>query len=439
MADDRTTRGLHRVLGLWRVTASGVGIIIGAGIYVLLAPAAERAGGLMWAAFIVAALLSLMTAFSYMELASMFPRAGGEFEYARHVFRPIVSFTVGWAMVSSLVIAAAAVSLGFGRYAATFVEIDERVPAAVLLCVVGLVSIAGIQRASTVFATLSVVQVLSLVLIVVIGVGHVGDESLVTGGSFGGVLGAAALVFFAFIGFDEVITLSEETVNPTRTVPRALVLALGISTILYVAVAIVSVSVLGADGLASSRTPLADVATVAIGSDVARVVSVLAMVTTLNTTLLACTAATRMLYGMSATNALPALFARVNSRRAPVSAIVAVMLCSSVLMSFGGVDSIAGAADFGVYATFLSVNAVVVVLRRRRPDDARPFRVKGAVRGVPIVPVAAIGVTLALIPLLELRSIVIGSAFLAAGAAAFLVQRQVGTVAAADGDSTRRR
>lgn len=437
MPTDATEQGLHRVLGLWRVTASGVGIIIGAGIYVLLAPAADRAGGLMWAAFIVAALLSMMTGFSYMELASMFPRAGGEYEYARHVFRPIVSFIVGWAMVSSLIIASAAVSLGFGRYATTFFDIDERVPAAALLCLVAVVSIAGIQRASAVFATLSVVQVLSLVFIVAIGVGHVGDESLVSGGSFGGVFGAAALVFFAFIGFDEVITLSEETVNPTRTIPRALILALGISTALYVAVAIVAVSVLGADALAASRTPLADVATVAIGSDVARVVSVLAMATTMNTALLACTAATRMLYGMASRNALPSVLVRVNARRAPVLAVVVVVLSSGVLVSFGGVDAIAGAADFGVYVTFLSVNVVVLVLRRRRPDAARPFRVRGAIRGVPVVPVASVVVTLALVPLLEWRSILIGSAFLAAGAVSFAMRRRA--VGATHGDSTRRR
>lgn len=416
--------GLHRVLGLWRVTASGVGIIIGAGIYVLLGPAAEKAGGMMWCAFVVAAALSALTGLSYMELASMFPRAGGEFEYSRHVFPRVVSFTVGWAMVSSLTIASAAVSLGFARYARTFVSIDERAIAIALLCSVAAISIAGIQRASTVVAVLSVVQVLSLVFVVAIGAGHIGDESLVRGGSVIGVAGAAALVFFAFIGFDEVITLSEETVNPTRTIPRALILALGISTVLYVAVAIVSVSVLGADRLAVSATPLADVATVSVGAGAAKVMSILAMLTTMNTTLLASTAATRMLYGMSTSRVLPQAVSRLNGRRAPSIAIAVVLACAISLVLIGGIGSIAGAADFGVYVTFLSVNIVLIVLRQREPDSQRDFRVPLSVGRVPVLPVIATAVTVVMVPLLEMRSIVIGSVFLAAGTVLYLVSAQ---------------
>src|SRR4029077_1428519 len=106
---------------------------------------------------------------------------------------------------------------------------------------------------------LSAVQVGGLVLVIAIGVPHVGDVDLVTGPGVAGVLGASALVFFAFIGFDEVITLAEETRDPTRTIPRALLLALGISTVLYIGVAIAAVSVIGTEALASSERPLADV------------------------------------------------------------------------------------------------------------------------------------------------------------------------------------
>lgn len=166
---------LRRVLGLLPVTVSGVGIIIGAGIYVLLGAATAEAGATVWLAFLLAGLVSALTALSYAELSAMFPTAGGEYAYARHALPPPLPFLVGWLMATGLVLA------------------------------------------------------------------------------------AAALVFFAFIGFDEVTTLAEETRDPTTTIPRALLLALGLSTALYVGVALAAVSVLGPAALAASPRPLADV------------------------------------------------------------------------------------------------------------------------------------------------------------------------------------
>jgi APA family basic amino acid/polyamine antiporter len=140
---------------------------------------------------------------------------------------------------------------------------------------------------------LSATQVGGLLLVIAIGLPHVGEVDLLAGNGLGGVLGASALIFFAFIGFDEVITLAEETRDPTRTVPRALLLALGLSTTLYVAVAVAAVSVLGAPALAASPRPLADVMGHVLGDRGATVVAAIAVVTTTHTTLLALTAASR--------------------------------------------------------------------------------------------------------------------------------------------------
>jgi len=401
---------LRRVLGLLEVTAGGVGIIIGAGIYVLLGAATAEAGALVWMAFLAAAVLSALTGLSYAELSSMFPSAAGEYEYTRHAMPEWLAFCVGWSMIVGLMVAAATVSIGFARYAGYFVGIPPRVSAPALLAGVSLVAMAGIKHSARLTVALTAVQVGGLVFVATIGLPHVGDVDLLAGPGLGGVLSGSALVFFAFIGFDEVITLAEETRDPTRTVPRALLLALALSTVLYTAVAIAAVSVLGAEALAASPRPLADVMAHVLGDRGARVVAAIAVLTTTNTTLLALTAASRMLYGMATRGAMPRVFAAVHpSRRTPVRAIAAVTAVAIVFAALGEFAVIAAVTDFAVYVVFLAVNATVILLRWRRPDLPRPFAAGGTNGRVPIPAVLALGSVALMMTRLEPIAIVVGA------------------------------
>lgn len=427
-------RKLRRVLGLPGVTASGVGIIIGAGIYVLLGPATDRAGGLVWVAFLMASVLCALTALSYAELASMFPRAGAEYEYTRQVLPASVAFIVGWTMVSGLVIAAAAISLGFARYLGEITTIDARFGAWTLLGLVALVALAGIRQTTWIVATLTAVQVGGLVLVTIGGLDHIGEVDLLAGGSVSGVAAAAALVFFAFIGFDEVITLAEETENPTRTVPRAILLALLISTLLYVAVAIVAVSVLTPAGLASSTRPLTEVMRDVVGGPAVPTMTAIALLTTANTTLLAVTAASRLTYGMADTGALPAGMAQLSRRGVPRVTVLVAVLGAAAFVSFGDLTLVAGATDFAVYAVFLAVNAAVITLRFRQPGTDRPFRIPGAIGRVPVVPVLASVVTIGMVTQLDLEATAIGLGILLLGA---LVGVVLSAVRRRQGSATR--
>jgi basic amino acid/polyamine antiporter, APA family len=401
---------LHRVLGLTEVTAGGVGIIIGAGIYVLLGTATAQAGAAVWLAFVLAAVLSAFTGLSYAELSSMFPSAAGEYEYTRHAMPEWIAFVIGWMMIVGLVVAAATVSLGVGRYAGQFVNVPPRAAGLALLALVSLVALIGIKQSARLTLALSGVQVGGLLLIIVIGLPHVGEVDLLAHRGAGAVLGAAALVFFAFIGFDEVITLAEETRDPTRTVPRALLLALGLSTALYVGVAIAAVSVLGADALGASPRPLADVIAHDLGGASAGVVAAIAMISTTNTTLLALTAGSRVAYGMAARAALPALLARVHPRRrTPVRAILVVATAAAAFTLVGDLAFIAAVTDFAVYLVFLAVNGTVIVLRRRRPDLARPFAVPGSLGGVPVAPVLGIASVALMLTHLDPRAVAFGT------------------------------
>ncbi len=431
IVDKRGADELPKVFNLLHITASGVAIIVGAGIYVLLGPATERAGGLVWLAFLLSAVLCALTALSYMELSSMFPKTGGEYEYARHVFSRTISFVIGWAMMAGLVVASATVALGFGQYAEYFFDINPRIPALLLLVFIALVSYWGMKLAAWLIVAMSVIEVGGLLFVSAIGIPHIGEVNLFQGVSgdwfeqAGGVMTAVALVFFAFIGFDEVVTLSEETRNPERTTPLGLALALGISAILYVLVSVTAVSVLGPQTLAESSYPLAEVAEVALGSATGNVMSILALITTMSTTLLAVIAASRMLFAMSRRNDLPPIFSRLSRSGTPLWANAAVLVGSGVFVLWGDFTVIAGATDAVIYVMFLAVNFIVVVLRRRSPDQVRPFRIPWSVKGVPVIPVAAFGVTLWMMFLLERESLVIGAGILVSGAVLYVAAQKV--------------
>lgn len=418
-----TADAFKRVLGLPHVTMSGVAVIIGAGIFVLLGPAAEEAGGAVWMSFVVAGVLSALTAFSYMELVSMFPKAGSEHEFAGQVFPRWVALAVGWSMTAALVVAAATVSLGFGRYVNEFVALDERLVAGILLVVMAGVSYLGMERAAWLVISLALVEVGALVAVTIIGIPSIGDHDLFAG-SFGGVLSAAGLVFFAFIGFDEVITLAEETRDPVWTMPRALALALGISTLLYVGVAISSVSVLGPDLLAGADRPLAAVGRAVVGDWAGSALSAAAMVSTGTTVLLVLTAASRMFYGMAGAGDLPGLLAEVRMRRVPMNALILSLVAALGLLFVGDLRTLASATDALIFLTFVVVNVVLIALRFTMPDRERPFRIPGAIGRVPVVPVAALVAVLVVARQLEASSFGMVAAIVGSGLVVHLVHRK---------------
>ncbi len=428
-------RGLHRVLSLTEVTAGGVGIIIGAGIYVLIGAATATAGPSVWISFILAAVLCAFTGLSYAELASRFPSAAAEYTYTQQVFPRWVAFITGWVMIFGLIIAAATVALGFANYLGLFAPaLGGRSGAALLIVAVAALAMRGIKQSARLTLGLSAIQIGGLLFIIAIGIPHIGTQPLLTtsigqdgGPSIStGVFGAAALVFFAFIGFDEVATLAEETRDPARTVPRALFLALGISTLLYVGVAIAAVSVLGAPALGASPRPLADVVAHVLGDRSAAAVAAIALVSTTNTSLLALTSASRVIFGMARDTALPRVLADVRTHSgAPVPAIVLAALIALGFVMVGDLKLIAGVADFAVYVVFIAVNATVVVLRLRDGTRAvETFRVRGTIAGVPVLPLLGTGAVLLMLTHLEPKVLWIGALLLGAGAVAAVLRQR---------------
>ena len=410
-----------RVLGLPQVTASGVAIIIGAGIYVLLGPASQAAGAQVWMSFVLSSALCALTAFSYMELSSMFPKAASEHEFARQAFPRWIGATVGWSMAIALVVASATVALGFSRYLREFVNVDSRVSAIVIIMMMSVISMLGMQRAVWVIVGLGLIEVGGLVWVCIVGLPYLGNVNLVSNVAIGGVFNGAALVFFAFIGFDEVITLAEETRNSHKTVPRALLLSLVISTVLYVGVSIVATSVLGVEALSNSTKPLADLILITSGKTASSAMALVALISTASTVLLALTSASRMLYGTASSGDLPRRFAAVYKRRVPLFSLVVSAGGASLLVLLEDISLLAEATDVIIYAMFIIVNLVVLILRRTKPDLHRPFAVKGQVRGVPVLPILGLFATLSMAIHIDLRAAMLAVLIMVIGTAVHLV------------------
>ena len=369
---------LRREAGLFQVVTYGVGSIIGAGIYVLVGDASGLAGGMLWLAFGIGALIALPTGLAYAELSSMYPRTASEYVYVGRAYGSRgLSFIKQWMMLLTELVAAAAIALGFGRYLSSLVSVPVMPIAASVLVGLTAITMLGIKGSLRVNGVLSLVAIAGLLFVIIFGVHRIGVADYTSSPhGLSGIFGATALVFFAFIGFDNVANLSEETKQPERTIPRGLLIALGITTLLYVLIGLVAVSVVPWQELSASKAPLALVASKSLGHVAFDIVAITAMLTTLNTVLVQLLVSSRIVYGMGQEQALPGGFGRVSRRTsAPVLASGAAMLAALAFLSLGSVDVVAKVTSFGSLLTFAAVNLALLHLRRVAPHASRPFRV----------------------------------------------------------------
>lgn len=414
---------LRRSLGLFETTLGGIGIILGAGIYALVGEVAGKAGDAVWISFLMAAAMAAVIGLSYAELASAFPKAGADYEYTRQALGLRAAFVVGWLIVIGNLVAAATVSLGFGGYLHTFVDVDPTVLALAALVAATFIAFYGIREAVWLSVILTLAEVGGLVFVIAIGVPHLGDVDLLEAEmGAAGIFSGAALVMFAFIGFEQIATLSEETRDAVHIVPKAMLLAIAVTSGLYLMVAVAAVSVLGWQELSGSEAPLAAVAAKVLGGRASDFVAVVALFSTANTILLLLVAASRLIYGMASTAALPRFLAWVHPvARTPARAIALSLLVSAGFALSGDIGLVAGATNFAVFIGFAAVNVSLIVLRYTRPDVPRPFRVPLNVGRLPLLPIVALASVAFLTANLERNALLIGAGLFVSGVVAMQV------------------
>jgi amino acid transporter len=370
--------GLKRALNLTYATLYGLGVTIGAGIYVLIGAAASRAGMHAPLAFVGAAILMGLSAASFAELAGRLPVAAGEAAYVREAFgsRQLARVT-GLLVVGIAIVSAAAISVGSAGYLGVFFALPQTVLVAGVVLAMGGIAMWGVKESVSFAALMTLIEIGGLVLLVFAGAGAQGPElvgrlpeMIPPPGDLAvvsGILGAALLAVFAFIGFEGLANIAEEVRDPRRTLPRAIFLTLGLATALYVIVVWVALVSVPPQELAQSGAPLALVFERLTGAS-ARTMSAVAVVATLNGIIVQVIMSSRVLYGLSRQGDLPALFGTVHPRtRTP---IFATMLTTAALLVLALAVPLGHLADLTSRLTlivFALVNMSLIRLKARAP------------------------------------------------------------------------
>jgi amino acid transporter len=363
-----------------------LGDVLGAGIYALMGVLSADVGGVLWAPLLTALLLALLTAGSYAELVTKYPKAGGAAVFAERAFRrPVVSFLVGFCMLAAGVVSAAGLALAFaGDYLATFIDVPAVPAAIVFLALVACLNARGISESVKSNVVMTVIE-LSGLLIVVIAVsvmvgGGRGDLGRATQFPEGAnpalaILSGAIVAYYSFVGFETSANVAEEIRDPSKVYPRALFGALITAGVLYALVGVASAAALRPDELSTSSGPLLDV----VGASGVGVpdwlFSAIALVAVANGALLTMIMASRLAYGMAEARLLPGVLRKVlPQRRTPWVAIVATTAVAMVLTLVGDLSTLAETVVLLLLFVFISTNVAVLVLRRDRVEHPH-FRV----------------------------------------------------------------
>jgi amino acid transporter len=396
-------KALPRVLGLASLTFYGVGLILGAGIYSILGQAAGIAGEELWLSFLIGSLAALLTGLSYAELATMFPQAGAEYVYAREAWPRLhwLPGTLGWVLTIAGIATTATVALAFAGYASQFVAAPTWAIATALIVASGALNIIGITEASWTNVVFTLIEAAGLVALIVVGVREPDFFQVFSAAPHAGVLGGAGLIFFAYLGFEEIANLAEEAKNPSRDLPLAILIAVAVTTTLYVLVAAVSVTLLDPAKLAASSSPLADAMREG-APQFAGALGGVALFATANTAIITITAVSRLLFGMARGGDAPAMLSgTLAQRQTPAAAIMLGSIGTLVFLPLGSIGLVGSVASLLALVAFAVVNGALVWLRVSRPEMARPFRVPLAVKRVPVLAVLGLLVVLALVTQFE--------------------------------------
>ncbi|MFI6261182.1 APC family permease [Micromonospora sp. NPDC051006] len=409
---------LERRLGVPDAVLIGLGSMLGAGVFVVFAPAATAAGGAgLLPALVIAGFIAFCNATSSARLAARYPESGGTYVYGRERLGPFAGFLAGWGFVVGKTASCAAMALTIGAY--LWPEQARLVAVGAVLAVTA-VNLRGIGK--TALVTKLLVGLVLAVLILVAVTGLVGgpvvlDRLTDPGGSGRGVLTAAGLLFFAFAGYARIATLGEEVRDPERTIPRAVPLALGVVLAIYLVLAVVALGVLGADRLAGSAAPLADVVTAAGLPDLAWVVRAGATVAVTGVLLSLLAGVGRTLLAMARRRDLPGGLAAVHPRRrVPHRAELAVAAVVVLVVALGDVRAAIGFSSCTVLVYYAITNAAALTLGR---DPARKLPVQ-ALAGLGLVGCLLLAVNL------PLSSVLAGFGVLAVGAAGYAARRRRG-------------
>lgn len=378
---------LERNIGLIALILYGVGDILGAGIYGLVGKAAGEMGHAAWLGFVTSMIAAGLTGLSYASLGSRYPKAGGAAYITFRAFaKPYLSYAIGLAVLASGLTSMATACRVFSGY---FTGLFEFIPltAGIILfaCVVGFIVFWGMRESMMMNALCTIIEISGLFIVIAVGVSYLGNVDYLdattpanpTGDlSFSLILTGAVLTFYSFVGFEDILNVSEEVKDPQRNLPIGLITAVAISSLIYVTISLIAVSVLPPVDLAGSKQPLVDVVAKAAPAFPTAIFSIISMFAVANTALLNYVMGSRLLYGMATQKLLPSALAKIHPvRHTPHVAAGTILVILLGLALAGDISVLAKATSVLLLICFTVVNMSLVVLKRKKNEPKGRFEV----------------------------------------------------------------
>ena len=383
---------LKKTLGLPSLMFYGIGMILGAGIYSVLGPAASLAQDAIWMSFLIAAFVALLTGLSYAELATRIPEAGAEYSYLQKALpnRRLISFVVGLVVCVLGAATAATVSLSFAGYLQGFIKLPIVPTAFGLLLLVTLINIIGLQISSKVNILFTLIELGGLAIVITLGLQSEEFASDLSITANSGVLPATALLFFSYLGFENMAALAEEAKDAKRHIPIAIIASVILTTVVYVLVGLATIALVPPEQLLGDEAPLVKV--VAAGSNrMVPVIQGIALFATANTALIAILSASRVLFTMGRKKDLPDALTKLASKKgSPWIATLAVFAVAACMLPLGSVEVVAKLASFISLLVFATVHIALIILRFDGSPKSDTFRVPLSIGRLPLIPCVGI-------------------------------------------------
>ena len=404
-ADQPSENRLARTLSWPHLVALGVGAIVGTGILTLIGVGADRAGPAVILSFVIAGAICACAALAYAEMSTMMPASGSAYTYSYAVLGEIIAWVIGWSLILEYSLVVSTVAVGWSGYASPLLEgigfpqaLTQgpelggliNAPAIFIIAVVAGILSAGTKESATLNAILVVIKMLALALFVVIALPHFDAANLHPFMPYGfakssvagpdgavvarGVMAAAAIIFFAFYGFDAISTAAEETKNPGRDLAIGIVGSMVACVAIYILIGITAVGALHFTQFANSPDPLAVILRQIHQPIVATILAVSAVVALPTVLLGFLFGQSRIFFTMARDGLLPESLAVVSKRGSPVRITIITAILVAIIAGVAPIDAIAALANAGTLAAFTAVSVCMLVLRRREPDAKRTFR-----------------------------------------------------------------
>lgn len=394
--------GLARTLGWPHLIALGVGAIVGTGILTLIGVGADKAGPAVILSFGIAGLICACAALAYAEMATMIPASGSAYTYSYVVIGELIAWIVGWSLILEYSLVVSAVAVGWSGYAAPLLEAwvgapmtlmqgpelggIVNLPAIAIIAIVAGMLLFGTRESATVNAILVIVKIVALAVFVAVALPAFDAANLEPFSPYGfakhvgpdgverGVMAAAAIIFFAFYGFDAIATAAEETKNPDRDLKIGIVGSMFVCVLIYIAVAVAAVGAVVYSRFANSPEPLALILR-ELGSPLAAQYLAVSAIIALPTVILAFFyGQSRIFFTMARDGLLPTALAKLSLRGTPVRITIFTAMVVAVLAGFIPLGELAALANAGTLAAFTAVSICMLIMRRRAPDAPRTFR-----------------------------------------------------------------